>query len=303
MKTDAQHKIFDEITRLKVFVIGDKYVPAIRTRYNKYTSEDEVYNGEEDYVLFSECYIEGYPFTNPYFPYLSKLGNEFLQEVDANSYDKSIDYIRYLKDLKTKFEKLLLDSFEDFHGLTRYRYFSEIVHVDFMNVDHHLQIEDIERDSDIHIRVHEFSTRLQEILHGIQEKLNTIYSKFNISEFSDKRINCSASKETIQRYFYHLDRVNSNGDQILTSEQIAQLLQANFYGFGESIEKTKLTPVGLTVADIRYFIYNFIKHYDIKGNKKTYAQFCIDNFKQFNNVDITTITSNFSKKPKKYFLN
>ena len=301
MKTDAQHKFLNEITKPKVFIVRDLYVPSWREEINNFTGETQIIEKEEEYIKFGEFTVEGFPWANTYFPYLSKLGNDFLHEVEANNYYQSINYSKYLSDLRTTLAKMLHDSFEDFHGLTRYKYFTEIVHVDFMNVDHHWQLAEIPPDHLLNKRIHDFSSQLAVIFLDIQEKLATMYSG-NKAESVDTRINCRANREDIQNYFYQLDRQNYNGDQILTREQIDHFLQANFQGFGEPIGRRILNPVGLTEADIRYFIYDFITHFDPKGSRHFYARICKDSFQQFETSEISSIASNFSKKPKKYFL-
>ncbi len=301
MKIDAQHKFIEEITRTKVFIVRDQIKGGIREEENPYTGESIIVTEEEDHIKFGEYTIAGFPFLETYFKHLHKRVNSFLQEINANKYDKTCNYEAYLDDLRIEIERLMQTAFEDFHGLTRYKYFTEIVHVDFMNVDHHWQLVEIPPDHLLNRRIHDFSSQLAAIIFDIQEKLATMYSG-NKAESVDTRISCRANREEIQNFFYRLDRLNSDGDQILTREQIDHFLQVNFQGFGEPIKRRILNPVGLTEADIRYFIYDFINRFDPKGDRQIYARICKDSFLQFEKSEISSIASNFSKKPKKYFL-
>ena len=286
MKTDAQHKLFNEIIKPKVLIIRDVIKGVVGEVTNEYTGKPEIIKEEEDYIQYGEFTVKGFPLANTYFPFLSKLGMDFLQEIEDNSYYHSLDYISYLSDLRAKLEKLLQDAFEDFHGLTRYKHFTKIVHVDFMNVDYHWQLDEIPPDHPLNIKIHEFSVGLEELLNDIFNQLTALFND-NKVESTDTRINCKASREEIQNYFYQLDRLNNNGVQILTREDIDHFLQTSFQSFDNVSDKRILNPVGLTRADIRYFIRNFIINFDPNGDRQIYARICRDSFLQFENSIIS----------------
>jgi hypothetical protein len=301
MQNDAHYKFFDEIKRPKIFIVRDILKGGIGEIINEFTGEPEIITEDEDYIQFGEYTIAGFPFAKNYFSFLQSLANNLILEVKANKYDKKSDYNAYLLDIERDIDKLLQNVFEDSQGWQRYKHLSEIVHVNFMNVDHHLNLAEISPDHILLSWVHEFSDRMSAIIHDIQEKLTVGYPDLS-SDSTDKRIACRASAEEIRNYFYRLDRQNNDGEQILTREEIDRFLQANFQCFEINTEKQILKPK-LSGDDIKYFIFIFIKNYDQGGNRLTYEQLCKENFVQFENTTIDTIRSNFrGTKPKKYFL-
>lgn len=289
MNYKAKSRLFDELHKKIILEISDIEKAGIE-------------NEEYVYVEFGEYTVRGFTTINDYFKMYYDLGTIFLDEVESNKYLTDIDYQRYLADNCKEIELFIHDFFPNAPDESFYKNILKVVfNNNRYNYTDSRDIESIDKKNPCHLILHEFSKRLQDLLVALLKELNNRHSIYK-GEKEDTRIACPASKEQIEEYIYQLNMENKSGDQILTKDEIYQFLQANFQGFNELGERQFLNPKGLTAADIRYFIYVFIIRFDPNGDRRLYAQLCKDNFIQFKASEIHSITSNFAKKPKKYFL-
>ncbi|TAH43646.1 MAG: hypothetical protein EYC69_02210 [Bacteroidetes bacterium] len=116
---------------------------------------------------------------------------------------------------------------------------------------------------------------------------------------TDYRLSYNCKKETVQAYFEQLTTKVHKGNSILSNTDLDYLLRSEFSGFEITNENRALNPKG-SKANIRYFVYQFVREYCDQSEYGSYRRMLIRRFSKFRNDKPETLKSNFSIQPKKF---
>ena len=147
-----------------------------------------------------------------------------------------------------------------------------------------------------------------DILNDVLENIN--FPRVNIrieSDYSDDyRIETGLTHSKIVNYFMKLNSKNpSNNKVILSIDDINTLVNANFVSKEFPPTGRILLNANTDKSTLKRFVYEFsqLDNNVIKGKKKLYIEFLINNFFLFKDDTVDTLSAHFAiKRSKKYYL-